>query len=220
MERVVCLLIGYVCGLFQTSYLYGRLHGIDIRKCGSGNAGATNALRTLGLKAGLITFLGDSLKCVLAVLIVRAIYGGSHADSIRLLGLYASAGTILGHNFPFYLKFQGGKGIAATAGLLLAFDWRLVLAALVVFVAVFALTHYVSLGSLCVYVVFVVGTILMGENGLLHAPAAVCHEMYAVAFALAVMAFWRHRANISRLLHGEENKTFLHKKQTNTPQEH
>ena len=109
VERLICLLIGYVCGLFQTSYIYGRAHGIDIRNYGSGNAGTTNALRTLGAKAGAITFLGDCFKCVIAVLIVRAIFGNSHQDIIRLLGLYAAAGTILGHNFPFYLKFRGGK---------------------------------------------------------------------------------------------------------------
>ena len=143
MERVICLLIGYVCGLFQTSYIYGRAHGIDIREHGSGNAGTTNALRTLGAKAGALTFLGDCFKCVLAVVIVRLIFGGSHPDTVKLLGLYASAGAILGHNFPFYLKFKGGKGIACTAGLLLSFDWRLTLAALAVFLIAFFITHYV-----------------------------------------------------------------------------
>ena len=74
MERLICLAIGYVFGLFQTSYIYGRMHGIDIRKHGSGNAGTTNMLRTLGTKAGAITLLGDALKCILAVLLVRTIF--------------------------------------------------------------------------------------------------------------------------------------------------
>ena len=117
MERLVCLLIGYIFGLFQTGYFYGKTQGVDIRKMGSGNAGSTNALRTMGIKAGMITLLGDCFKCVIAVLVVRGIYGQSHADILPLLSLYTGFGAVLGHNFPFYLKFKGGKGIAVTAGI-------------------------------------------------------------------------------------------------------
>lgn len=211
-ERLICIVIGYICGLFQTSYLYGKSKGIDIRNYGSGNAGTTNALRTLGSKAGAITFLGDCFKCVIAVMIVRLIFGSSHPDMIKLLGLYAGAGTILGHNFPFYLKFRGGKGIAATAGLLVSFDWRLTLAAAAVFLLAFFLTHYVSLGSLLVYVVFVSGLILMGQTGMLSVPKAQLLEMYVIAILLAALAVYKHRANIVRLVHGNENKTYLKKK--------
>lgn len=211
-ERLICLLIGYVCGLFQTSYIYGRAHGIDIRNYGSGNAGTTNALRTLGAKAGAITFLGDCFKCVIAVLIVRVIFGNSHHDVIRLLGLYAAAGTILGHNFPFYLKFRGGKGIAATAGLLVSFDWRVTLAALIVFLIVFFTTHYVSLGSLLVYAVFLAGLVILGQTGQFDMPRGTLYEMYVVAALLAILAVYKHRANIQRLIHGNENKTYLRKK--------
>lgn len=211
-ERLICIVIGYICGLFQTSYIYGRANGIDIRNYGSGNAGTTNALRTLGAKAGAVTFLGDCFKCVIAVLIVRVIFGNSHRDIIRLLGLYASAGAILGHNFPFYLKFKGGKGIACTAGLLVAFDWRLTLAALTVFLIVFFVTHYVSLGSMLVYVVFVTGLVIMGQTGQFDMEKARVAEMYVVALLLAVLAFYKHRANIVRLIHGNENKTYLKKK--------
>ena len=120
MERLVCLLIGYIFGLFQTGYFYGKTQGVDIRKMGSGNAGSTNALRTMGIKAGMITLLGDCFKCVIAVLVVRGIYGQSHADILPLLSLYTGFGAVLGHNFPFYLKFKGGKGIAVTAGMILS----------------------------------------------------------------------------------------------------
>lgn len=211
-ERLICIVIGYICGLFQTSYIYGRANGIDIRNYGSGNAGTTNALRTLGAKAGAVTFLGDCFKCVIAVLLVRVIFGNSHRDIIRLLGLYASAGAILGHNFPFYLKFKGGKGIACTAGLLVAFDWRLTLAALTVFLIAFFVTHYVSLGSMLVYVVFVTGLVIMGQTGQFDMEKARVAEMYVVALLLAVLAFYKHRANIVRLIHGNENKTYLKKK--------
>lgn len=212
VERLLCIAIGYLCGLFQTSYLYGKAHGIDIRNYGSGNAGTTNALRTLGAKAGAITFLGDCFKCVAAVLIVRLIFGGSHPETIKLLSLYAAAGTILGHNFPFYLNFRGGKGIAATAGLLVSFDWRLMLAALAVFLVVFLTTHYVSLGSILVYVVFVTGLIIMGQTGQFAMEQARIHEMYIVALLLAALAIYKHRENIVRLVHGNENKTYLKKK--------
>ena len=117
MERLVCLAIGYVFGIFQTAYIYGKMHGIDIRQCGSGNAGATKTLRVLGKKAGLIVFLGDVAKTVLAVLAVRLIFGSKYPDMLPLLGMYAAAGTILGHNFPVQLGFRGGKGIACTAGM-------------------------------------------------------------------------------------------------------
>lgn len=211
-ERLVCIAIGYVCGLFQTSYIYGKAHGIDIRDYGSGNAGTTNALRTLGRKAGAITFLGDCFKCVVAVLIVRLIFGKTQGENFKLLGLYAAAGTILGHNFPFYLKFRGGKGIAATAGLLFSFDWRLMLVALAVFLLVFFTTHYVSLGSLMVYVVFVGGLFFMGQTGQFDMEPARIHEMYGLGLFLAGLAVWKHRANIVRLIHGNENKTYLKKK--------
>lgn len=209
MERVVCLAIGYACGLFQTSYIYGKMHGIDIRNYGSGNAGTTNALRTLGRKAGALTLLGDAFKCMIAVLIVHLIYGRSNPDMVLLLGLYAAAGTILGHNFPFYLGFKGGKGIAATAGLLLSFDWRLTLAALAVFLLVFFTTHYVSLGSILVYVVFVGGLFFMGQSGMLKVDEGYLPEMYLLSLALMAMALYRHRENVKRLLKGCERKTYL-----------
>lgn len=139
-------------------------------------------------------------------------FGETHPDTVKLLGLYASAGAILGHNFPFYLKFRGGKGIACTAGLLLAFDWRLTLAALVVFLAVFFTTHYVSLGSILVYVVFVTGLVIMGQTGQFSMEPARIREMYVVAILLAILAIYKHRANIVRLIHGNENKTYLKKK--------
>ena len=192
-------------------YLWNA-HGIDIRDYGSGNAGTANALRTLGRKAGAITFLGDCFKCVVAVLIVWLIFGKTQGENFKLLGLYAAAGTILGHNFPFYLKFRGGKGIAATAGLLFSFDWRLMLVALAVFLLVFFTTHYVSLGSLMVYVVFVGGLFFMGQTGQFDMEPARIHEMYGLGLFLAGLAVWKHRANIVRLIHGNENKTYLKKK--------
>lgn len=212
LARIICLAVGYICGLFQTSYIYGKKNGIDIREHGSGNAGTTNALRTLGKKAGALTLLGDCLKCVLAILAARFLFAGHQGVDLPLLELYAGAGCILGHNFPFYLNFKGGKGIAASVGLLLALDWRLFLVCAVLFFGAFFLTHYVSLGSLLGYLGFVVSLIILGQMGNYDCTQAALYEMYGVAAALMMLAYWRHRQNIVRLIHGNENKIFLGKK--------
>lgn len=212
MERLLCVTIGYVFGLFQTSYLYGKLHGIDIRKCGSGNAGTTNMLRTMGTKAGAITLLGDAFKCVLAVALVKVLFGPQHEEILPLLAIYTAAGVILGHNFPFYMNFRGGKGIAATAGLILSMSWQMTLLGILVFGGTVALTHYVSLGSLLVYISFLIELIGFGQSGMFGMTQRYLNEMYGVAAVLMVLAFWMHRANIVRLLHGEERKTYLFRK--------
>lgn len=212
MERIICVLVGYVCGLFQTGYIYGKLHHIDIRKHGSGNAGTTNALRTLGWKAGAITFLGDCLKCMLAVGIAYVLYGKTHRSMIELLAMYAGMGAVLGHNFPFYLDFKGGKGIAATAGLLLAVNPGVALIAMVVFIIVVAITRYVSLGSIILVVIFAIGMVVQGEylGTALTRPQQL--ELYGLSAFLAVLAIYKHRENIKRLMAGTENKLSFGKK--------
>lgn len=210
--RVICLAVGYLFGLFQTSYIIGKRHGIDIREHGSGNAGTTNMMRTMGTKAGLLTFLGDCLKCVAAVLLIRFTVGKSHQDILPLLELYAAAGVILGHNFPFYLHFKGGKGIAATAGLVLSFHPVMTVLGIITFFSVFFTTHYVSLGSLLVYVGIMIEIVVLGQMGQFHMSQRDLNEMYVLAFLLAVLAFWKHRGNIQRLLTGTERKTYLTKK--------
>ena len=214
MERLVCLLIGYIFGLFQTGYFYGKTQGVDIRKMGSGNAGSTNALRTMGIKAGMITLLGDCFKCVIAVLVVRGIYGQSHADILPLLSLYTGFGAVLGHNFPFYLKFKGGKGIACTSGMILAVCPLAAPVCLVLFIGSIAITRYVSLGSILVVTSYLVQVLIFGHMGYLHIDAAYLPEFYVVSACFTAMALWRHRSNIGRLLHGTENKfTFKKNKQ-------
>ena len=212
MERFVCLAIGYVFGLFQTSYIYGRLHGIDIRNYGSGNAGTTNMLRTLGTKAGIITFFGDAFKCIFAVLLIRLLFHDNYEELLPLLSLYAAAGVIFGHNFPFYLGFHGGKGIAATAGLIASLNLPMTLLALIVFACTILITHYVSLGSLLVYTGFIIELVIFGQQGVFGMSQRYLNEMYAVGVVLTVLAFWMHRENIRRLIRKEERKTYLFKK--------
>ncbi|MCB7317854.1 glycerol-3-phosphate 1-O-acyltransferase PlsY [Lacrimispora sp. 210928-DFI.3.58] len=206
MERILCLAAGYVCGLIQTGYLYGKAHGIDIRQHGSGNSGSTNALRVMGIKAGLTVFIGDLMKTVIPCLIVRLLFGSRQPDHMYVYMLYAGFGVILGHNFPFYLQFKGGKGIAATAGIILSIDWRLTILCLAVFIGIVAVTRYVSLGSLVVSTILLIWNILMGRTGAYGLSAAAYTEYCAVTFVIAAMAFWRHRANIVRLAQGKENK--------------
>ncbi len=209
MERLICVAIGYLFGLFQTGYIYGMINHVDIRKHGSGNAGTTNALRTLGWKAGAITFIGDCLKCVLAVLLVRFLFlQDLHTE---LYAMYAGLGAVLGHNFPFYLKFKGGKGIASTVGLILAVNPLMFLIVAVVFITIVWFTQYVSLGSIVIMVLFVIMVVISGQAGWLFLPTADLGEYYAIAIVLAALAIWRHRANMKRLATGTENKTDLRK---------
>ncbi|HJB29205.1 MAG TPA: glycerol-3-phosphate 1-O-acyltransferase PlsY [Candidatus Blautia faecavium] len=211
MERLICLAIGYVCGLFQTSYIIGRMHKTDIREHGSGNAGTTNALRTFGRKAGALTLLGDCLKCIIAMVIVRLLFRNSYGDILPLLSLYGAAGCILGHNFPFYLNFKGGKGIAASVGLIITFDWRIFLICVVVFFGLFFATHYVSLCSICAYLTAFVLVIILGQMDSYGMDGGHMTELYLLMAALTALALFKHRANIGRLLKGTESKVYLGK---------
>lgn len=195
----ICLIIGYIFGCFSTGYFIGKANNIDIRKYGSGNSGTTNALRTLGFKAGLLTFLGDALKAVIPILCVKFLFQQA-ADYTQLLALYTGLGVVLGHNFPFWLRFQGGKGIAATAGVMMAFDWRFGLIAMAVFIVVVAITRYVSLGSLLLSLVFPAGILLFYGDS----PAFL--HMLIVSLVFTCLAFIKHHGNIKRLLNGTENK--------------
>ena len=207
MERFICLLIGYAFGLIQTGYIYGKMKGVDIRKEGSGNAGSTNALRTMGIKAGLVTLLGDCFKCVFAVVTVYLIYGKTYADIFPLLAMYAGMGAVLGHNYPFYLNFKGGKGIAATAGLILSTTnvW-MGLICLFAFLGFVAVTRYVSLGSLAVVIIYLIEVVVYGQMGGFGVKLPYLYEMYGIAAFLMLSAFYKHKANIVRLMNGTENK--------------
>ena len=209
MERLLCVVIGYLFGLIQTGYIYGKIKNIDIRKHGSGNAGTTNALRTLGWKAGVITFIGDCLKCVVAVTVVQLLFIQDPRQA--LYSMYAGFGAVLGHNFPFYLKFKGGKGIASTAGLILALHPRMFLIVAAVFIGIVLFTQYVSLTSIAIMILFVTMVVVKGQSGMLFVSNADLYEYYVIAIVLALLAIWRHRANIKRLLNGTENKTDVRK---------
>ncbi len=194
---LICLVVGYIFGCFQTGFVYGKLlHGIDVRDYGSGNSGTTNTLRTLGKRAGYIVFFGDALKAVFAVWLVRyLLFPGD--SMLHVFEMVAALGVVLGHNYPFYMNFKGGKGIAATGGLMFALDFRMALIAAIVFGIIFFTTRYVSVGSLAI-------TALLPLMILFFFPGE--KVMFLLGLVFTAMAWWRHRQNIRRLMNGTENR--------------
>ena len=212
---VVCMIVGYLFGCIQTGYIVGRVNKIDIRDYGSGNSGTTNTLRTLGKTAAIITFLGDAAKGLVAVNLARyVIMPAFGVEGEAYLWLLTGFAVVLGHNFPFYLKFKGGKGIACTSGMILAVCPLAAPVCLILFIGSIAITRYVSLGSILVVTSYLVQVLIFGHMGYLHIDAAYLPEFYVVSACFTAMALWRHRSNIGRLLHGTENKfTFKKNKQ-------
>ena len=216
-ERIICVVIGYFFGMIQTAVFYGRLKGVDIRKVGSGNAGTTNTLRVLGPKAGGIVRLGDMLKCMVAIFITYLLFGRNNPELIILYMTYTAAGTVLGHDFPFTLKFKGGKGIACTAGytiyLGIQFNWLFILMGVVSFFLPFNLFHIVSVCSLFYYTALLVMTVIYGQMGLFGmVPQGNLIEVYVLVALLTILAFYQHRGNIKKLIAGQERKTYVFKK--------
>ena len=209
--RVICLIIGYLCGLFQTGVIYGKLNNFDLRKSGSGNSGMTNAIRTRGWKAGIIVFLGDSLKCVLAVVIVWLAFKESHPDMVKLFELYAALGVIMGNNFPFYLKFKGGKGIACSVGMVFSTFVFMVPISAALFFATVVPTGFISIGSLMIISSFLAQVIVFGQLGMLNIASACLPEVYIVVAIITAIGYIRHKDNIKRLATGTEKK-FINKK--------
>lgn len=219
LVRILCIAAGYCFGLIQTAFIYGKLHGIDIREHGSGNSGTTNALRVLGAKAGLVVFLGDLLKATVACVVARVIGTIFFPEILYPMILWTGLGVVIGHNFPFYMNFKGGKGIAATGGVILGLlDYRIVLICLLAFILCVAITRYVSLGSIIVLVLFFASFVYFGANGNFINPTTdvaytgrVMYESYVIIFLFAALGIYRHKANIERLVHGNENKIFAKK---------
>ena len=213
MERLICLVIGYAFGLIETGFIYGKIKHTDIRKHGSGNAGTTNVLRTFGAKGGAVTFIGDFLKAVLAVLLVWFIFREQPIEVVKMYQMYAALGAVLGHDFPFYMGFKGGKGIASSAGGLIVVDPIGTCVTLVCFVLIVAVSKYVSLGSICAAIIMAIAHILSGTFlGTYGAPGSCMVENYAIMIFMAALAIYRHRANIGRLMAGQENKLSFGKK--------
>ena len=190
------LLFGYLCGSIPFGWILTRLAGTgDIRAIGSGNIGATNVLRTGGKGLAAATLIGDALKGTLAVLLIYYYYGSDYRYFADELASPAAAGAFLGHLFPVWLGFKGGKGVATYIGLLLALAWPVAIAFGLIWIGVAALTRYSSLAALVASAATPFAVWLMGEH-----PEAML-------FALLTVLLWiMHRANIARLVKGSESK--------------
>ena len=196
----VCLVLGYLLGSIPTAVWLGKLRfKIDVREHGSGNAGATNTFRVLGKKAGLLVLAIDLFKGLMATQLFH-LATGTPVDALTfrlLLGMAA----VIGHVFPLWVGFRGGKGVATIFGALIGIHWHVTLIMLVVFFLVMALTRYVSLASMLASLVFPVALFWLEGYG------DSSRTMAAIFLALFIL--YTHRSNIQRLLEGEENKFSL-----------
>ncbi|MCL2171201.1 MAG: glycerol-3-phosphate 1-O-acyltransferase PlsY [Defluviitaleaceae bacterium] len=197
------LLGGYLLGCIQTGYLVGRLvYKIDIRDHGSGGAGMTNAARVMGARAGVFVLLIDAIKCMAAFAIAAAIFDGSgtfFTSSIHpnfFPGMLAALGCVIGHCFPFFLGFRGGKGAACSIGLLIMFDWQILLILLGIGLLTVFITRYISAGSLLGFALLPPTLGILGFG----MPVVI------ISICISAIGWYTHRANILRLLRGQENK--------------
>lgn len=198
-DMLIMLIMGYLIGSCNFAVIYSKLFKKDdIRKHGSGNAGATNVLRTYGKGPAAAVFLLDLLKGVVAVLLARLFYS---ADTRDICACFAAFGAVLGHNFPCYHGFVGGKGVATSFAVLLVLDWKIALIALGVFLVIVLITRYVSVGSISASVAAPAAAIVFKcvNNS---TSLAVC--VFAVCMGLLCIV--RHKENIVRLRQGKENK--------------
>ena len=192
------LISGYLIGCLHGSLVAQLLSGTNIKTAGVKNSGASNAALVLGWKYGALVAFLDIFKGFAAVGAMRLLLGGSSlpAETVWTILFFVAAGVVLGHNFPFYMKFNGGKGTAAVIGVMIALDWKLGLLGLVLLVAVALATDYLVIGVLALYTVFLL-IAFWPADGL---------WPYVIALALMAMAFWKHLENISRIKDGSENK--------------
>ena len=188
-------IISYLLGNVNAAYIYGRVtKNTDIRQHGSGNAGTTNALRVMGKKAAIIVFICDFLKGFFAVLLAKLLSGGAYAEAIATLAV------IIGHNWPIFLKFKGGKGIAALIGAYSIIAPIYLLIALAIAILIICFTKLVSLASLCgIYSIVIMIIIFQGFD-----------INFVLTLLIAIISTYQHLANIKRIITGEENKLDLY----------
>lgn len=200
LKIVAALVAGYLLGSLNTAVIVGKIYGKDIRSHGSKSAGLTNTLRVLGKPAAALVLAGDIVKGIVACLIGLQLgvyaHSGDTVDCVSLLA--AGAGAVIGHNWPVYFGFKGGKGALTGVAVLFMFDWRIALVCLALFVTLVALTRYVSLGTISAAILFVIVSFI----------PAFHHTLYFQLFAclMAAIIVFKHRENIRRLASGTENK--------------
>lgn len=203
MSMLLLLIIGYLLGSLNFSIIFTKLFAdTDVREHGSGNAGFTNTLRTAGKKAAVLVFVFDALKAVAAILIAYVFLRYLPFDGMVEYCKYAAAlGVVLGHNFPLYYGFKGGKGVVVSIAIIFSLNWISGCFVLGMFLVVFLISGYVSLGSLSGAVTLVAATAVMYIFDI-HGVDVVQLIFMTV---LAILSFYMHRGNIKRLLNGTEN---------------
>lgn len=189
---LVYVMIPYMLGSINTAVIIsGKMYGEDVRSYGSGNAGFTNMMRIYGGKAAVITFVGDILKTVIAILIGWCVFG-------YLTAYIAGFACLVGHIYPMFYRFRGGKGVLCLTAMVLMLDWRIFLILLVCFVASVWMTKYISFGSVLCAMLFPLFLNRMNNSGL--------HMIEIIALAAAALVVFKHRSNIKRIFNGTESK--------------
>lgn len=191
-------IVGYLLGSISFALIVGQsMYGTDVRKKGSGSAGATNVLRTLGKKAAILTTIGDILKGIAAYYI--GLYLGTRAGLPQIGAVIGGFAAVLGHNYPIFFKFRGGKGVLSSLALCIMLDWRIALATLVFVVLTIVISRYVSLGSMVGISIYTIFTLVFSFDE----PVK-----WIVCLLMTALIFIRHSANIQRLKAGNESKLF------------
>lgn len=198
INRIILLVIGYVCGLIQNGRYISKFLGVDITSKGSGNVGATNVLRVMGTKTGLIVFVLDMLKGFIPCLAARLIFKED------IFVLYMGFGVLLGHCFPIQFGFKGGKGISSAIGFIFVFDYRVALCMIAIFLICVVISRYISLGSVVAAIAFPVLTFFINRQST---------EGMILIIIMVCMVLFRHSSNVKRIFNGTENKFSFTSKQ-------
>lgn len=191
MDSVLCLSMGYLIGSFNPSILIAKLKKVDVRTEGSGNPGATNTMLVMGFRFGLLVLLCDLLKTFLAQRLAKALF-----PQLYLAGLLAACGAVIGHMFPFYLNFHGGKGVACFAGLVMSYDFGLFLLLLGFGVTLMFVFNYGIVAPVAVSIVFPLMVLWQTEDV----------WMWLMTVTVGLLIIYKHRENFARIKNGEEIK--------------
>ena len=204
---IIMAIIAYCIGSINFSVIFSKkFAGFDVREKGSGNAGSTNMLRSVGKKAAAITLICDVLKGVVAI-VISIILGNIIKDANKeLLLQIAGVAVVLGHTFPVFFQFKGGKGVATSLGILLMSNWQIGLICLVFALVLMILTRMVSLGSCAAAILFPVLTLFINDHYTVLTEGKQGNVYLVYSIILAVIVLYNHRSNIKRILNGTENK--------------
>lgn len=206
---VIIAIIAYLIGSISFSIIISKkMAGFDVREKGSGNAGSTNVLRTVGKKAAIITLICDILKGVVAILIALLIGLFAKGSCKAVLVQVAAIAVVLGHTFPIFFGFKGGKGVATSLGIILVINWQIGLICLIFALAIMALTRMVSLGSISAAVLFPILTMFIHTHYIANDGSYVIFGIILAAFVI-----YNHRSNVKRIMNGTENKLSFKKKE-------